>query len=95
MKSLIVVFALIFSNVAFAKPECSITSGPAQTSVNILAANEFVDFVKDETHFIYSCGKFVNDGTVVIGPNTRITEMDANSCAAVEGNGLNYLIYCY
>ena len=95
MKSLIVLALTVLSPYAFAgNNSCNFTLPPGRTEVQVLQLGQFVEHTPDTTHTVYSCGPFVNDGTVGITPTTQVVELAQGSCSLSKYQGLNYIIFC-
>ena len=92
----LVIFLIIaFSQFAIANNNsCSISLPPGRTDVQVLQQSQFVEHTPNQIQTVYSCGPFVNDGSVVTTPSTQIVELVSGGCAAASYPGLNYIIYC-
>lgn len=74
---------------------CSVSSPAGTTQVQVLEANQFVVHNPRGVQTVFSCGPFVNDGTVSITPETKIVELTSQNCAKADYPNLTYIIYCH
>lgn len=88
---------LLFSAGASAKMNfaCSYKSGPGQVQITVLEATQFSVFYKGPAKTVYSCGPFINDGSVVVDDKTAIVELVSDSCDHFPDGNVTQLIYCY
>ena len=92
---LVILLSICFSQFAIANNNsCSFTLPPGRTEVQILQQNQFVVHSPNQLQTVYSCGLFVNDGSVVTNPSTQIIELGPGDCAVSSYPSLNYIIYC-
>ena len=95
MKSLIAAIIIITSQIAFATSNsCKFTMPPGRTEVQVLQMGQFVELAPNQIQTVYSCGAFINDGSVVVGPATQVVELASGECGTTTYPGLNYIIYC-
>ena len=95
MKTLIVSGMIFISQFALAaNNSCNFTLPPGRSEIQVLQPNQFVEHNPNQAHVVYSCGAFVNDGSVVVTPTTQIVELASGSCALSAYPGLNYIIFC-
>lgn len=96
MKKFIFVAALSFLCLAKAEsPSCTFTNPAGTTRFQILEAGQFVEHTSQNIQTVYSCGPFVNDGSVKVTPATQIVELSSQSCGRVDYVSLTYVIYCH
>ena len=74
---------------------CSFSSPAGTTQIQVLETNQFVVHTPHGIQTIYSCGTFVNDGSVVLTPATEIVELASQNCAQADYPNLTYIIYCH
>ncbi len=74
---------------------CSFSSPAGTTQVQVLEANQFVVHTPRNVQTVYSCGPFVNDGSVVLTPETKVVELTSQNCAKADYPTLTYIIYCH
>lgn len=89
----------LFGATAFAEKvstnfACSVTGGPGETQIQILAASDFVIHYPNNVKTIYSCGPFINDGSVVVDQKTAVVELLSDSCEHFKNGYVTHLIYC-
>ncbi len=74
---------------------CSFSSPAGTTQIQVLEMNQFVVHTPRGNQTVYSCGSFVNDGSVVLTPETKIVELTSQNCAQANYPTLTYIIYCH
>ena len=95
MKVLIFLALFISSSFSLANTNnCQFNLPGGRTEIQILRSGQFVEHNPQQTHSVFSCGPFVNDGSVVVTPITQVIELAPNTCALSAYPGLNYVIFC-
>lgn len=90
------VVGFLFATPSFAALDCSVSSGPAKTTIEVLVIGQYLVRFDEVTNMkmIYSCGPFVATGAGDAAGPREIVEIAPNECAAIEGNGQNEIIFC-
>lgn len=95
-KIMFIAFGISISATAMAdNPSCTFNNPAGTTRLQILEAGKFVEHSSKTAQTIYSCGPFVNDGSVTVTPATKIVELRSQSCGRADYKNLTYVIYCH